>query len=68
MSTADIRIRSAEVAAAERRGAARGWDEGWDACSDAVDDCVVTDGYGPCGECATCRTPNPYRADREETA
>ena len=36
------------------------WDEGRNTAADAAERCTVTDGYGPCGECATCDPPNPY--------
>ena len=42
---------------------AAAWDEGWDAAADAAEQCTVTDGYGPCGECATCDPANPYRSE-----
>ena len=43
---------------------AAAWDEGWSTAVDAAERCTVTDGYGPCGECATCDPANPYRTER----
>lgn len=50
------------------RQKAEAWDEGWNAAADAAEQCTVTDGYGPCGECATCDPLNPYRPTTTEGA